>query len=151
MTEEFVTRTLLTWLRFRSWNILSFDYPHSGTGYVLRPISIASQMSKNVGNLIPDIVANKNGITVIFENKVSFFSEDIEALFLMKDSKVYDSAIQNLHGNTTYSELRVGVGLASLPKNIVELHRHKSSLDFAFVIHADRKVEVVFDQRLIFT
>lgn len=151
MTEEFVTRTLLAWLRLRSWDILSFDYPHSGTGCVLRPVSVTSQISKNVGNLIPDIVAHKDGKTVIFENKVKFFQEDIEALLLMRDSTLYDSAIKNLHRSAIYSDLYVGVGLSSLPKNVVELHRQESLLDFAFVIHADLQVEKVLEKGSIFT
>src|SRR3989344_4038473 len=69
ITEAFVTTKTIEWLKERGWGILSMDYPQSGTGFVLHP---EGTKSKTEGAIIPDIVATKSGVGLIFENKDRF-------------------------------------------------------------------------------
>ena len=54
MNEEFVTKSIIYYLKSNGWNIFSFDYPQSGTGYLIHP---NSRFHKNKEAVIPDIIA----------------------------------------------------------------------------------------------
>jgi hypothetical protein len=65
MKEELVTKTILKWLEANQWQIISYDFPQSGTGTVLRP-HLEQKPSKNKGSFIPDVVAIKKWVLFIF-------------------------------------------------------------------------------------
>jgi hypothetical protein len=52
-----VTKTILSYLSSKGWNIVAYDFPQSGTGIMLHPDRNYSE--KNKGGIIPDIVAVK--------------------------------------------------------------------------------------------
>lgn len=151
LTEEVITRTILSWLKSSGWTLLSFDYPQSGTGYPLRPSRNTVGTSKNLGTLIPDVVAFKNQVTVFFENKVKFFQGDIDALVTLRGGGPYEHSIKSLHGDLVSHQSFFGVGLESTPYNVKKLTGAVSCLDFAVLVSADLTVEVLLDQKSIFT
>lgn len=150
MTEEIITRTILNWLKIDGWLILSFDYPQSGTGYALRPDGDGLKGSKNLGTLIPDVIAVKNEVTIFFENKVFFFQGDIDALLSLREDAAYAPAIRTLHQNQPTHRSMVGVGLLHTPSNIEKLFNVEQFLDFAVAIGPNSNVKVLLDRNAIF-
>ncbi len=53
MKEEYVTKAILNWLETNNWKIICFDFPQSGTGYILHP-NEEYRTTKNYGAIIPD-------------------------------------------------------------------------------------------------
>ncbi len=144
MTEERVTRRMLSWLKDRGWIIVTYDYPQSGTGYSLHSIN-RTDRSKNDGVIIPDIVATKGGSALFFENKVQFSMVDIEAIVLLKDSGLYDDSIARLLKQfAPINEIKFGFTLKDSPNNLKKLREHQSIFDFAFLVNEDLVVSMPF-------
>ena len=78
MSEEEVTNSIMDWLESCGWEIVSFDFPQSGTGRTLHPNPDVREHTKNKGGIIPDIVAIRNGIAAFFENKDRYVHSDFE-------------------------------------------------------------------------
>jgi hypothetical protein len=72
LNEEDITLSLMKFLRAEGWIILSFDYPGSGTGDLLRdPLS----NSKSAG-WKPDIIAHFDGDVLLIETKPKYNKTD---------------------------------------------------------------------------
>ena len=135
LTEERITRRMLSWLKDEGWVIVSYDYPQSGTGYSLHSKDRVDG-SKNIGAIIPDIVAVKSGIAIFFENKVEFNIVDIEAIIALRGSGLYDKSISILlNPFKPINKIQFGVALKESPKNLNKIIGHQSSLDFAFLVN----------------
>jgi len=67
MTEEQVTKAILSAFIESNWNIISYDFPQSGTGKMLHPNGYNEH--KNIGSIIPDIIAVKESTCLFMENK----------------------------------------------------------------------------------
>ena len=146
LTEERITRRLLKWLIEKGWQILSYDYPQSGTGLALHSKDRAMG-SKNIGAIIPDIIAVKAGIVLFFENKVDFNIIDIEALTLLKHSGLYDLSIQELLKIIGPVEhMYFGIALKNSPKNKDKICKNEEMLDFALLVDDDLSVNKFFDR-----
>lgn len=144
LTEERITRTLLSWLKHQGWTIVSYDYPQSGTGYSLHSIKRV-ESSKNNGVIIPDIVAIKNGEVIFFENKVQFSKVDIDAIALLRDSGLYDGSISTLLKQFfPINEVRFGLALKDSTNNFKKLNEHHKFLDFAFLVKENLEVNLAF-------
>jgi len=68
MKEEKVTKNILAWLESNGWEIISYDFPQSGTGVLLH-LNSDKRTEKNKGGIIPDIIAVKNKIGVFMESE----------------------------------------------------------------------------------
>ena len=144
LTEERITRRVLSWLKDQGWTIVTYDYPQSGTGYSLHSINRV-ESSKNDGVIIPDIVATKNGLALFFENKVQFSMVDIDAIVLLKDSRLYDGSISTLLKQfLPINEIRFGLALKDSKNNLKKLNEHQEFLDFAFLVKEDLEVYLAF-------
>ena len=147
MTEEQVTKAILSWLMNENWQIVCFDFPQSGTGKVLHPNTAISE--KNKASIIPDIVAVKDGVCVFFENKDRFYLPDYEKVNNLIIGDDYSQAIERLLSKHHVSSIFYGIGLPS------NKHGEKSKqsahlVDFIIGVLADRSVEVLFSKERIF-
>ena len=90
MTEEQVTKTVLDWLIGNNWEIITYDFPQSGTGKYLHPNKeIRNRETKNEKSFIPDIVAVRNTTALFFENKNRFFLDDFIKLKNIREDNIY--------------------------------------------------------------
>jgi hypothetical protein len=89
LTEEQITKSILIWLEINGWKIICFDFPQSGTGFVLHPNPDVRELTKNKGAIIPDIVAFKDKTAIFFENKDRFVLADFEKLSAIKFGNSY--------------------------------------------------------------
>jgi hypothetical protein len=139
LTEEQITKTLLKWLNNQGWEIVCFDFPQSGTGYVLHPTE-EIRTTKNRGAIIPDIVAVKDGVCVFFENKDRFVMADFEKVGNLRTKSAYLVAINKLLSNQNVQQIFYGVGL---PKsNSVELKtlKYRHLIDFVLMVESETRV-----------
>ena len=76
MREEKITINIIKWLESNGWEIICYDYPQSGTGRMIHPNRNVNEKKKTEGAIIPDIIAVKNSISILFENKDKFVKSD---------------------------------------------------------------------------
>lgn len=118
MTEEQVTKAILKWLEQRDWEIYSFDFPQSGApGVRLHP---DSNCDKNIGMIIPDIIAYKSNCLLIMENKNNYFKKDFIKLNELKHSNFYHESLKTLQNETKTTEIKIGIGLPEIFRNNCE-------------------------------
>lgn len=86
MSEEQVTRAVLSWLTAHGWEILDYDFPGGGTG---RSFHVGGLTGKNAGIIIPDVIAWKDSCALVMENKA-------------KDTKSDYDKIHRLSGNEDF-------------------------------------------------
>ncbi len=149
ITEEQVTKAILNWLESNNWQIITFDFPQSGTGYSLHP-NEDLRTTKNKGAFIPDIVAIKNEIVVFFENKDRFLLSDFLKVEELKTTQDFKNSIEKLLKNFTFSKLFYGVGLAHSDKAELKTNENLVKIDFAVFIFQDNTIKVTFDAYDIF-
>lgn len=138
MTEEQVTKFFLRELSAHGWQIVTFDFPQSGTGTQLHP---DGSTSKTEGILIPDIVAVKGHICTYWENKNRTYLPDflkIEAVRLHND---YTEAFARLLEGFSIGKMYCGIGLPAktVTRNAIQ---HQAMTDFVFGIRDGAAVPV---------
>ncbi len=149
ITEEQVTKAILNWLESNNWQIITFDFPQSGTGYSLHP-NEDLRTTKNKGAFIPDIVAIKNETVVFFENKDRFVLSDFLKVEELKTTQDFKNSIEKLLKDFTFSKLFYGVGLAHTDKTELKTNKNLVKIDFAVFLHQDNSIKVTFDNHDIF-
>lgn len=112
--EEQVTKNILKWLQSKSWEIVCYDFPQSGTGRVLHP---DNTVSKTDGAIIPDIVAIKDKTVVVFENKDRFVLEDFEKINKIRQTTMYDQSFRILLKKYAYNKIMYGNGMPYTTNN----------------------------------
>ena len=111
MTEEQVTKRILEWLISNNWEIITYDFPQSGTGKYLHPNKdLREEQSKNLKAFIPDVVAIKNNISIFFENKNRFFLDDFNKLYNIKTTNIYSDSIDKLLIEYSITNIYYGIG-----------------------------------------
>ena len=67
MNEAKLTKKSISFLKSTGWNIIAFDYPQSGTGKNFKSSSrCVKENQKNKEHIIPDILAVKNKVMILF-------------------------------------------------------------------------------------
>jgi hypothetical protein len=148
MSEEKVTITILKWLQKNGWQIVCFDFPQSGTGVSLRPNQDLREKTKNKGAIIPDIIANKDRISLFFENKDRFVLSDFQKTNLIKTVKEYDNSIAELLKNYPTDEVYFGIGLPSSKLLEQKLKEHEHLVDFIISVNSDLEIEILKGEKL---
>jgi len=144
MTEEQVTKCILTWLENNGWSIISFDFPQSGTGYQIH-LNDAFKKTKNKGSFIPDIVASKNNNVVFFENKDRFVLSDFDKIENLKLNNDYSEGISKLLSNLKSPTIYFGIGMPFSIKNSTKSDNYKGKVDFIIFIDEHLK-NIVYHQ-----
>lgn len=111
--EEFITKAILKYLNLKGWTILAFDYPQSGTGISLHPIRRVDH-TKNLGMITPDVIAIKNKLLLILEDKPGFYESDVEKLKTIKAGE-YSESIRSIFGISDFN-IMVGIGIGDSPQ-----------------------------------
>jgi hypothetical protein len=149
LTEEDVTLSIKQWLELNRWDIVCFDFPQSGTGVSLHPNEKIRE-SKNKGDIIPDIVAIKNGTVVFFENKDRFVLNDFIKVDLLRQSDDYSESIKELLKKYIYTSIYYGVGLPFSTTIRGNLMRNIHKIDFAVFVSSDRSISFLQSTKEIF-
>ena len=133
--EEQVTKSILKWLQSKSWEIVCYDFPQSGTGRVLHP---DNTVSKTDGAIIPDIVAIKDKTVVVFENKDRFVLEDFEKINRLRQTTMYNKSFRILLKKYPYNKIFYGNGMPYTNNNEFKSMEYKHLTDFVvFVSETD--------------
>jgi Holliday junction resolvase len=149
ITEEQVTKAILSWLEANGWEIICFDFPQSGTGVSLHP-NQELRTTKNKGAIIPDIVAIKNGVVLFFENKDRFVLTDYIKVQELKQTTDYTASIVKFLADFNYSKIFYGVGLAYTDKTEQKTNEHLEKIDFAIFSLKDNSIKITYDPNRVF-
>lgn len=136
MSEEVITIEFIRILKLIGWDIISFDFPQSGTGLELRP---NNSIEKNLGMIKPDIIAQKDGIVLITENKVNYYKKDIDKLNNLRETDDYSNDLRNIIPSYNTSKIYYGVILKLTNNNKLKLDKIKDKIDFS--IFYDDKIK----------
>ncbi|MDP3057240.1 MAG: hypothetical protein Q8N37_01815 [bacterium] len=128
ISEESVTKTIISWLEKNGWSIICFDFPQSGTGKVLHSNNRAGL--KNKDSIIPDIVAIKNGVVIFCENKDRFSFSDFQKVESIKKENNYSDSINKLLSSYQYTSIYYGIGLPITPQNREKINESRTQVDF---------------------
>jgi hypothetical protein len=149
MTEEQITKAIISWLEQEGWEIICFDFPQSGTGKVIHP-NEQNITSKNKGSFIPDIVAIKDEIVIFFENKDRFVLDDFLKVEELGNSDRYSKSIQRLLNGYNYNEIYYGVGLPNTILIVKKISENIEKIDFIVLVSIDNSVNVYYEISSIF-
>lgn len=144
MTEERVTIPLLAWLQNHGWKIICYDFPQSGTGKCLHA-NESLRSGKNKGVIIPDIVAYRNGIVTVFENKNRYVASDFDKINSLRTHNNYSESFDRLLASYKVAKICYGVGLpldSKIKKNII-LNINK--IDFAVLVDVKGNIDIEYD------
>lgn len=147
MTEEKVTKAILSYLIENEWEIISFDFPQSGTGILLQPDD--SYLEKSKGAIIPDIVAAKNKICLFFENKDKFYYPDYIKINELITKDTYKKAIMDLISKHHIHTIYYGIGLPT-SKYSKRANEFKHLVDFVVGVNDDCYIKTIYDNYSIF-
>lgn len=139
MSEERITISLVRILRRLGWNIISFDFPQSGTGLDLRP-NDSNEKNKDIYK--PDIIAEKDGFAIITENKVDYYEYDITKLNTLRDTDIYSQSLSKILEPHNVKYIYYGVVLNLSKKNKKKLDLKKSLIDFS-LLYKEKENEFV--------
>lgn len=129
LTEEKITKVILNWLESKDWSIICYDFPQSGTGFVLHSCNRKNN-SKNKESIIPDIIAIKNDVVVFFENKDRFVLSDFEKIHKLKTTSDYKDSLSKLLQNYNYKNIYYGIGLPNNKKVTEKIAKYTDMVDF---------------------
>ena len=142
MTEEQVTKAILACLINGGWNIVTYDFPQSGTGKMLRPNNHVSD--KNRGGFIPDIVTFKDGVCIFFENKDKVVIKDFKKVSALINENKYMNDISTLLAGYNVTRIFYGVGFPSNKWN-KSAEVNVSFVDFIVGVTDDKKIEFLYN------
>lgn len=147
MREEDVTKKLIRYLKNNEWEIISFDFPQSGTGIMILPDNNIS--SKNKEAIIPDIIAYKNKVCVFFENKDKLVRSDFEKTNNLICDNKYTKNINKILVRYEVKNIYYGIGL---PYNVKteNIKKYSQLVDFVLKIYENETIEKVIDKYNIF-
>ncbi|MBE6060273.1 MAG: hypothetical protein E7215_08895 [Clostridium sulfidigenes] len=140
MSEENITIELVRILRGLGWDIISFDFPQSGTGLDLKP---NDSNEKNKDNYKPDIIVAKDGIALITENKVNYYEYDITKLNTLRETEIYSNSLDAILSPYNVELVYYGAALKLNKKNKEKLDNKKSKIDFSLLYDESKKVFII--------
>jgi len=139
ITEAFVTRKTVEWLENRGWSILAFDFPQSGTGFVLHP---NDSTSKTKGTIIPDIVARKGEVGLLLENKDRFDITDFKKINHLRTTSDFSDSLDTLFGGELPKTMCYGVAFPRISSQIGNAQPHLDKVDFLLTVTRKGEVKV---------
>ena len=149
MREENVTKNILIWLQSYGWNIVSYDFPQSGTGVLLHPNTDENRTAKNKGGIIPDILATRNSVAIFFENKDRFALSDFEKLKEIKTIGNFSNSLNTILSDFNVTSIYYGIGIPEIEKHIKKSMENIAELDFLISTLENGEVQIIFDKNEI--
>lgn len=145
MTEEQVTKALLRWLMYYSWQIVCFDFPQSGTGRLLHPNGSNEKIKDSIN---PDIVAVKGNVCLFFENKDRYYYPDYEKQNNLIEDNNYTEAIDKLLKDYTIKYIYYGIGLPT-NKFVKDAVKKQNLVDFIVGVDDSGSPRFLFNPKSI--
>lgn len=116
MTEEQVAKSILKWLADSGWEILDYDFPGGGTG---RKFHVGGGMSdKTKGIVIPDIIAFKSNVILIFEDKAADTLSDYKKIKRLSESGEFRAQLEAAYSDISIVNVIWGIGYSGQQKYI---------------------------------
>lgn len=140
VNEEFVTKAIVRFLKDNGWIIFSFDYPQSGTGYLIHPNDRKHKTKKTV---IPDIIAHKNSTCIIMENKSYFYPYDFVKLDELNNSGLYSNDLESLMTRLNCNKILYGIGLPNTVEIFNKDNKIINLVDFIITVDKSKNCEYV--------
>lgn len=132
MPEELVTKAILKFLKENSWEILTFDFPQSGTGINIRS---TNNDDKSINF---DIIAKKGNQLIFFENKSYKYLQDFVKLNnFLKNIANYTPSIEKIFRiDLSLYEVKTAIGL---PK-VAALKIKEKDINLVDILHSRKFV-----------
>lgn len=143
MREEGVTISIIKWLEELGWEIICYDFPQSGTGIVLHPNN-RDDKAKNKGSIIPDIIAVKENVAILFENKDKFVLSDFEKILSLRINNLYSDSLNALLIHKNISNIYYGIGIPMKKHNLEKSMLYTEKIDFLISVKDDGKILINF-------
>lgn len=113
MSEEQVTRSVLSWLAGRGWEILDYDFPGGGTG---RSFHVGGMTGKTAGIIIPDVIAWKDSCVLVMENKARDTKSDYDKIRRLSGDADFLSQLRKAYTAKLVTRIVWGVAFSGLPR-----------------------------------
>ncbi len=139
MKEEEITKFVIKNLKENDWRILSFDFPQSGTGIILKHNGHLNEKNKLTIN--PDVLAFRQGVLLYMENKESFSAHDIEKIARVKNNE-YTVSLRRIFPSIKYEKILTGVALSDDDSNLSNLLEKGKDLDFFILVEDGPKFSI---------
>lgn len=150
LREENVTLNIIKWLVDNKWEIITFDYPKSGTGIMLHA-NVENKTEKNKGGIIPDIIAVKGNCALFFENKDRFYEPDFDKLNEIKMESNYSDSLDQLLKGHTIKNIVYGIAIADVEKEVEKSKLHLEKIDFLISTNEKKEIIIHYDVNGIFS
>lgn len=116
MTEEQVTRSIIKWLVDSGWEILDYDFPGGGTGRKFHIRNGGSDKTKGI--VIPDVIALRNDVILILENKSVDTLSDYEKIKQLAESSDFRGQLKAAYPDVGIAKIVWGIGFSGQQKYI---------------------------------
>ena len=150
INEEKITKLILIWLEANGWKIVCYDFPQSGTGFVLHPNTEFREATKNKGSIIPDIIVVKGNTAALFENKDRFVLSDFEKINELRTQNTYSNSLNDLLKNYEIENIFYGIGLPFQNRYLTKVKENIKLVDFVIFVDEELKIQIGFDLKEIF-
>ncbi len=112
MSEEQVTRSVLSWLAAHGWEILDYDFPGGGTG---RSFHVGGLSGKAAGIVIPDVVAWRRSCVLVMENKAKDTKTDYDKICRLSDGADFLRLLREAYPARPIDRMIWGVAFSGSP------------------------------------
>lgn len=113
MSEEQVTRAVLSWLTAHGWEILDYDFPGGGTG---RSFHVGEVAGKNAGIVIPDVIAWKDSSVLVMENKAKDTKSDYDKIHRLSGNEDFLSQLRKTYPTKQMGRILFGIAFSGPPR-----------------------------------
>lgn len=116
MSEEQVTRAVLSWLAAHGWEILDYDFPGGGTG---RSFHVGGMAGKNAGIVIPDVIAWKDSRVLVMENKARDTKSDYDKIRRLSGDMDFQAQLRKAYPAKPIDRIFWGIAFSGQPRYLM--------------------------------
>ncbi len=134
-----MTLSIMDHLKKRGWTVVSFDFPQSGTGRMIHP----EGKSKNKGGVIPDIIAKRESMCILMENKPIYTKSDFLKIGSILKDVSFNRALDDLKDELGVCRICGGIGLPLQETEKIKPDT-KELVDFVIGVALDSSCKTVY-------
>lgn len=138
MSEEQVTRAVLSWLAAHGWEILDYDFPGGGTG---RSFHVGGLSGKTEGFVIPDVIAWKRSCVLVMENKARDMKSDYDKIRRLSDGADFLRLLREAYPSRPIDRMIWGVAFSGSPRYLTLAK--SAGVGLVLQVNDDRNCRVV--------